>query len=324
MVSDKKKTADYWESNLDNRKNKGPEITHWWDHPLAVRLYRDMYRQSDADEGTRASHLLLKDVSDSRTYKSAVSFACGIGWKEIELIKRRMVDHFTLVELSPVLCNEAKLLARANGISDRVSIVCSSFEDFDSQGRQFDLVYWDAALHHMSDTEKAIQFSIDALRDGGVFFADDYVGPSYNQYGAEMYDLGDHIRSLLPRAWFSGDSAIPKTLGRYGIEDVLATDPTEAADSSSILPSAARLMPGAKIYPMGGITYMVACREAFGKFTAGCEKSDSIMRLMFELERNYRASNPEYTLQAMITWTKGQKGKTQDNWQQCICDANIE
>jgi len=43
---------------------------------------------------------------------------------------------------------------------------------------EIDFVHWNNALHHMLNFEKAVQWSYQILKVDGVFYMDDFVGPS--------------------------------------------------------------------------------------------------------------------------------------------------
>jgi hypothetical protein len=134
----------------------------------------------------------------------------------------------------------------------------------------------------MSDARFAVAASKDMLVPSGVFLMDDHVGATYNQHAPMLYDLAHRLRAKLPSSWFVGSDAIPLNLGRYAVDDVIASDPTEAADSANILPALAEHLPGVSIVPMGGVFYLLAAREAFGRFEEANPSHVAILEAMFE------------------------------------------
>ena len=106
---------------------------------------------------------------------------------------------------------------KSNGLSDRIT-----FHNFDpfTQGiedQQFDLVYWNNALHHMFDAAGAVRWSREILKLGGVFAIDDYVGPSRFQHSKGPLAAVNKILAGLPdrllQHW-SGTRLVPRIHGR--------------------------------------------------------------------------------------------------------------
>lgn len=324
-VSDK--VSDHWtKESADRIRHKGniPQSSrrNWWDSKDVISRYSDLYLKDQGQNQHWPAHRLLWNSYPGRKFKHAISVGSGVSTKEFKLLESGAVEHFTLVEISQFLCEETERRAAVRGLSDKIRTVCIQFDQFQPQ-HDFDLVYWDAALHHMMEVRPAIAKSIRLLKTGGVFLMDDYVGATYNQHRSELYDLADYLRSMLPSTWFESEDAEPRHLGRYSKEEVLASDPSEAADSSAILPEIARTMRGAKIIPMGGAFYALACRDIFNRFEDGNPEHAAMLGMIFEYEHQLRALAPELSLQAMAIWEKHQPSlfdpmKKPQKWQDLI------
>ena len=140
---------------------------------------------------------------------------------------------------------------------------------------------------------------------------DDFVGPTYNQFDDKLYAYAEYVRGLLP---VDPDR---KKLGRIPVQAYLDSDPSEACNSGAILPSIAKLMPGAEIIPTGGLIYYLACRELFDAL------DETSIRLVFELDRVLVRATPDLTCYALAVWRKpngylepeaGQDWKRLINW----------
>ena len=315
------KTISYWAENLKITEFGNNRPLNFWDVPSSAREQRKIaYPLMGDDTPELPTIQLLLEKASVGTLKTGISIGCGSGHKELMLIKAGVVKHFTLVELVPELLEAARNSYAKAGLYDRATYVEGDFEQL--SGRQYDVVYFDSALHHMFRVSELIPRVLQFLKPGGFFVMDDFVGPTYNQFTEEVYAYAEHVRRLLPQSIFGGgNGGILDNLARISKQAYLDTDPSEACNSSSILPTIAKYMPGVEIIPTGGIIYYLACREIFHKLTEHPDRDDAIIRLLFELDRVLVKANPELTCYALAIWQKRGSNSTPidgADWKQSI------
>jgi SAM-dependent methyltransferase len=205
-----------------------------------------------------------------RRFRRAVSIACGNGAKELELLRSGLVEYFDLYEISEARIRHGqKLLAKA-GLSDRVAWHTQDGVAALELGPRYDLVTWDNGLHHMADTARAVAASVTALRPGGVFLMNDYVGPNRFQWGQRTLAYATAVRHRLPEALLRDPAdpsrRLPVTISRPDREAMIALDPSEAAASEDILPAIRRHFPEARIWMLGGAIYHLALNDVLANF----------------------------------------------------------
>ena len=83
-------------------------------------------------------------------------------------------------------------------------------------------------MHHMSDPAALLDRIVPALRDGGLLFLDDYVGPSRDEWTTEHLLHANRAYAALPEGWRTVES-LPAPYD--------ASDPSEMIRSSAILPA---------------------------------------------------------------------------------------
>lgn len=195
--------------------------------------------------------------------KRAVSIGCDAGVKEMQFIRQGVVEHFDLYEISSGFLEQGKSFAREWGIYDKLNFVyANAFEKYD--GRKYDLVYWDSALHHMFDAESAVRWSYEALREGGWFVMTEFVGANRFQHSDEAIDLANMVRDSLDDRYFvnpvNPNQNYERHIRRLTLEE-MAYDPSEAADSEAILPSVLKYFPDAFIKHIGGTIYHMGLND---------------------------------------------------------------
>ncbi len=150
---------------------------NWW---TSSTLRDHIDRQISASEQTGVPGL-LSEVAGGRKLKHGLSIGAGNGAKERKLLKYDLVEHFTLYELAETRATEAYRAAASEGLSNRIKVRVENAFDVVAVD-QYDLVYWDHSLHHMMDVDAAVNWSVRALKPGGILLINDYIGATRLQF----------------------------------------------------------------------------------------------------------------------------------------------
>ena len=284
---------------------------YWYDHPQVLRFYRDLIVPVDAPLNQKPIFCFLWQRHPGRRFERGISIGCGTAGKEITLLRDGVVGHFDLYEVSDVAADQGKVNAEKSGVAERIQYFLS--DALGPQGPQdnmYDLVHWDNSLHHMSSADAAVALSKRILRPGGLFVMDDYVGPTRFQIPDDIYATALEMRSRLPERYHVNNTAdkdrfplIPRP-PRIPVEKMIASDPSEMADSADILPAIARHMPEAQVINTGGIAYVLALRPLFGNFDENSPEDSALLREFLEEDVRYTKEHPENTFHAFAWWVK--------------------
>jgi SAM-dependent methyltransferase len=184
-----KKAAEHWSSLRPSGKER------WWNNPAILRHINRLVCGEAIDDPWGGLEQRMKALG--RELRRALSVGCGNGYKEIQLLKKGIVQQFDLFEISQARIDQGRVLAVQHGVSGRVRFhAVNAFDQ--ALDRNFDLVYWNNALHHMMDVEAAIRWSHDRLVKGGFFIMDDFIGPSRFQWSDYHLEIASRVRELLP------------------------------------------------------------------------------------------------------------------------------
>jgi SAM-dependent methyltransferase len=260
-----KAAASYWSSSAVPRGSG----SNWWEHEAIVRYVNRRicgYPLAGIMAGDVA---LLKYLLGNTIAERGVSVGCGAAAKEMILLRRGIVGHFDLYEISEARIKQATSAAAKWGLEGRITWH-NYPADFDSPGsRGYDLVYWNNALHHMLDTRQALEWSRSVLKPEGLLYLNDFVGPDRMQWPDEMLRAATRVREALPPHLLElpRGKRVPTTVTRVDPRDIIANDPTECADSSAIVPAIHELFPGATVRPTGGVVYHLALHGILERIT---------------------------------------------------------
>ena len=272
----------YWS---EKAKQKRLSRTRWWESAIVLRHINRIVCGQPVDGFSKGLRLELRELG--MVFEHGVSVGCGNGTKEFDLMTEGIVKRFTLFELSTERSKQARDKAETLGLSDRVQLVQGDcfFYEF-SEG--VDLVHWNNSLHHMLDTRRAVEWSFDILTPGGVFYMDDFVGPTRFQWSDEALRLGTRIRGILPKDYlrnpYQEGSDIPAGVARPDPRKLEASDPSEAADSGGIIRSIRECFPDAKIKLTGGLIYHTTLNDILHNIDESDEKDRAILQLLLIID----------------------------------------
>lgn len=267
-----------WDKNL--RKRQRGCSRNWWDSSL-LRSY--IASRICAQYETGVVGALREALEEGSTISKAISIGAGSGNKELALISAGLVEHFDLYEISPVRVDVARQNANAAGLSDRVTV---HKEDAFARLHEhpYDLVYWDHALHHMMDVNKAVSWSVGALSPGGLLLINDYVGPTRLQWKRTEVQLA---RKFIREAKEKFQIDLPYVSYRTMVSRLrmMWRDPSEAPQSDRIIMACQQHCQGFTPSLIGGALINI-CGPAIG---AACPTDGPVHSLLIEWDQRAEA-----------------------------------
>lgn len=244
----------------------------WWLAPIVIRHINRVVCGEPIDGLHAGFHRrLAAAMADAPRPRRALSVGCGLGTKEMDALAAGVADTFECYDVSGAAINGARSIAAERGLSNQITFHHADINSCDV-GAGFDLVYWNNSLHHMLDAHAFVAWSRDRLREGGFFAMDDYVGASRFQHSPELIAWCNRLLAALPqylRRHWNGKDSIP--LFSVADPEALARiDPSECADSGSILPAVRSIFPDAEVIKTGGAAY-IALDNALQNFRSETE-----------------------------------------------------
>lgn len=160
-------TGNYW-SQVSSSIAQSPMK---WGHILDIKKHlSSLYSSTRTDKLVEAEYDYIINESGRTKFQRAISVGCGEASKELWMLKTNAVAHFDLFDLSEKrveICGE-KL--KKNNLLPRANIHASDAMKEESRENQYDLVFWNSSLHHMSSISEAMDWSKNILCPGGVIF----------------------------------------------------------------------------------------------------------------------------------------------------------
>jgi 2-polyprenyl-3-methyl-5-hydroxy-6-metoxy-1,4-benzoquinol methylase len=223
------------------------------DHPRVRSYIYDKYLNGQDPFGLALSSLL------PQTQLTAVEIGCGGGDLAIGLAKSGRFAHIDAYDVSEGAIEVAKSKALDAGLQN-INFEVRDCNNISIVGKKYDFAYSSHALHHIEGLEEMFSEVAKVLRDGGLFFADDYIGPSRMQYTDSQIEYMSRALTRLPPekrydAWF--EDRVKGSIARVPIEDYIRIDPSEGVRAAEIVGIMSQYL-YTKTIPMGlSIAYEV-------------------------------------------------------------------
>ncbi len=252
---------------------------------LAYGKIFERKNENDANILNAAQYFLLKEKISSLGKKSlalALSIGCGSAEKEMYLLQQNIVDVFHCFELSKERIEQAKNEARRLELLHRIEFHhCDFFTSAFNKEESYDFVFWDGALHHMQNTKEAVQISYKILKKHGIFYCNDYIGPSYYQWSDSELAIVNSVLAKLPEKIFENPNGgrFPSKVWRPTIEQMKAADPTEAVDSGHIKEAILESFTHLYYKDLGGLLYLLALNNILVNIEEESPILDYILKL---------------------------------------------
>lgn len=273
------KAAQFW--NNQTRKS-GSGRDRWWHHP---RILAHINRTICGKPLAGFTDGMIERIKNHPAFNGggkAISIGCGNGAKEMSLIEHRAAQSFDLYDISEERTRQGKKLAMEKRIADRVRFLKYSPMNNDVSEGCYDLVYWDNSLHHMQDVHVAVLWSKKVLKMGGIFAMNDFVAPTRCQWTKFNLDIVAALRAILPPRLMENrknpGTAYPVTVDRPSLDWLMKNDPSEAADSGSILDAVRKYFPDASITLTGGCVYHLCLNDILANFEDS--RDDTLLDLL--------------------------------------------
>ena len=155
-----------------------------------------------------------------------LSLGCGDGALERDVRTKGVCRQITGIDLSRRALELAAATALEAGL-DGVFYERGDFNNLDLEADRFDIVFFHQAMHHVANLEGCLEQIRKTLKPRGLFYVDEYVGPSRDQWTDALLESANEVYRGLPKN-LRRSRRVP-----FPIEE---DDPSEAVRSSEIVP----------------------------------------------------------------------------------------
>jgi SAM-dependent methyltransferase len=217
----------------------------------------------------------------------------GVGELERGLCQYNFARQHEGIDISDEAIRIAVAQAQAAGFS-HIHYRQGNLNTIALELRAFDVIFGISSIHHTERLEHVFAQVQQALKPGGYFFLDEFIGPNRFQWTDEQIRAINEQLLVLPRKLrrlISDRGKFKDRVIRRSPEEIIASDPSEAIRSSDIVPLLARYFDVLEVKGYGGSIIHELLYDIAGNF-AEEHHPGSIDRLrsLFQAEDELTAS----------------------------------
>jgi GT2 family glycosyltransferase/SAM-dependent methyltransferase len=232
---------------------------------------------------------LLAEMGWSLPAGLAISLCCGGGELERGLAQLGIAEKIIGYDLSEPAIRKA----RAAATSAELDHLVYEVRDLEHDGlakTNVDLVFAHSAVHHISRLEALFDAVHAALRPGGIFHLNEYVGPDRFQWtDRQIVEINDFFERLPERYKRLPDGGLRSPMTRPRIEDMKKHDPSESVRSSEIERLVAERFHIVERRPLGGTLLHMGLHEIAQNFDPAKDEDRAHLQRLIDREEQLMA-----------------------------------
>ena len=256
--------------------------SHWWDIPAVKARWN--YLISGDPKLDYNSYIIQKYLADKVSIK-ALSLACGTGSRELRWAKFNNIDCIDAYDISEERIAFAKRKASESKFGKKVNFQVNDVNKIELKQNYYDIVLAEQSLHHLSPLREIMERINCFLKPNGYFIVNEFVGPSRFQWTERQIAVVNAILSILPVQykirWNS--KKVKSKVFKPSLLSMLLSDPTEAIQSSEIIPILDDIFELVEIKGYGG-TILALLLDDIAQNFISMPDADQILSFCFEIE----------------------------------------
>lgn len=264
--------------------------TNWWDIPAVItRCNRLITGSASCDP---SSYVCTKYLKDKRQLH-ALSLGCGTGHRELRWAETGCFTRIDAFDISVERIEYARKRSSEHSYGHILRYQIANVHEVEASDESYDVILAEGILHHLSPLAGILSRIRRFLKPDGFFVINDFVGPSRFQWTERQLEIVNGLLSLLPheyrKRWKTG--SVKRKVYRPGRLAMMLNDPSEAAESSKILPLVSEIFEIVEFREYGGTVLHLLFNRIAYNFVSEDDRTRRFLDLCFEVEDALLASN---------------------------------
>jgi SAM-dependent methyltransferase len=278
---------------------------YWMAHPMVRGRINTLVSGNQSLDAYARLGAWLEQHGQAVPLGRSISLGCGFGGLERDLARRGMIREMDAYDLAAGAIMEARRLAEEAGYG-WIRYHVADLEAQDFPGNYYDAVFAHSSVHHVERLEALFATVHRALRPGGIFHLNEYVGPTRFQWTHAQLQLINSYLDSIPERLRQTPNGRKRPVERPTIEQMVAMDPTEAIRSADIREVLSQYFTIVEERPYGGALLHLGLAEIAQNFDVADPEAVEHLRRFFDLEDTMMASGTIGSDFSVIIAVRGQ------------------
>jgi SAM-dependent methyltransferase len=272
--------SDYWGQERDKSKP-----ISWLDH----QVIRDfIHRRATGDRNVGTAEWFRQKYLPQPA-ELALSLGCGFGDFDRNVIRSGIARRLHSNDISAGAIERARAAARDEGLSEQIEYSVLDLNEARFPPNTYDAVLAVSSVHHVFQLEELFKQIRGTLKPGGLFFLDEYIGPSRFQTSPFAIDLINRLLAILPERYRQNlrlkDGSVISSYSPCSVEHFEKFDPSEAVRSGEIVSTLRMYFDIVDYLPYGGAILHMLLSGIMGNFDEASEIDTCIIHLLATFEQ---------------------------------------
>lgn len=221
-----------------------------------------------------------------------LSLGCGIGQRELRWAKLGKFVHIDAFDISKEHIQIAIAAAKEKGYDNIVDYRVADVNKIEIVTDPYDVILAEQSLHHFSPLDEILQRVNQILASDGYFVINEFVGPSRFQWTDRQLAVASGLLAILPTKYRTlwNSKTIKTFIYKPGLLRMVLADPSEAVESSHILPLLQRMFDVIELKGFGGNILHLLFDGIAHHFSSPDPEVQHWLNLCFEIEDQFLAS----------------------------------
>jgi len=280
---DLEKVKQYWDQESGTWEiGRG---IHWTEHTAVQQRINQMVSGSPHTDPYRHLIAFLKSRGVALPLGRCLTLGCGGGELERGLAKYNLCRRHDAYDISPGSIELAQQTAHEQRLH-HIDYQVADINRIAIPPDTYDVVFAVMSAHHFSDLEDIFSQVRRSLKPGGLFFLNEFVGPTKFQWTDRQLEIVNGLLQVLPPAYrMMKDGQWKTSVQRPTLPEMDAIDPSEAVRSGEILNALSLFFNIAEKKDYGGtILHLLLEGIAFNFNGAPAGSGMRLLQTLFDVE----------------------------------------
>ncbi len=279
------KVADYWDEHT-NESFYGE--TYWLANPI-INKHHQLLAAGGRDYDHWLNFSVQHFLGENCPVDRVLSIGSGDGTLERHLASMNTAKSIEGIDLAPKRIEIAEEEARNAGMADIISYSVCNVETHPFPNSDYDAIYFNSALHHMSDLDGILQKCKVVLKPDGFLFVNEYIGPNRFAFSDREKEVMQSVFHMIPKKYRISHADHDRGQVRQQMHfpdpaEVERADPSEAIHSQNIYDALRRHFKIEEFNYTGGTLMQFMLLDIAGNFRESDPESIKVLKLIFDIE----------------------------------------
>lgn len=193
------------------------------------------------------------------------------------------------IDIAPKRVALAEQTARSAGLQDQIRYAVCNAETAAFPSTEYDAIYFNSSLHHMSNLDAILAKCSAALKPHGYLFVNEYIGPNRFKFSAREKEVMQSVFTMLPEKYRVSHADHDRGRLRKHVHfpdplEVARVDPSEAIHSEEIVDALQRHFQFEEFNYTGGTLMQFMLLDIAGNFSEKDPEAMRVLQLIFDIE----------------------------------------